>query len=320
MKVVRNISVIVAVVVASAAIGCSAPNSVDPPKSAAPEDSPEQSNDIGDVRQYITPDDPSVQVLLPQIIEDKAFWRTDFGGIQIWVDNNIDYVPDVDGHWQTPAETLSRRAGDCEDYAILLCSLLRAYGVPAEDIYVAAGFDANDSGHAFVVERWYLRQWRVIEPQDGGLLTTDASAWAIGHTYTIQAVFNDREFQLEPQWLSQMLINGAQPTAASPLSVAFNGWRCGANPVTVARVGDAVAFSVAVSGGSPGPYVLNLVKDAKLGKDTTVRSYTVAHDGASTLETLTWTAVESGSFHLDLSLRDSTVWSQANDSTRLVVR
>jgi hypothetical protein len=94
-----------------------------------------------------------------------------FDAIRDWVAANIEYKIDeeqwgVDEYWQTPEETLSLHTGDCEDFAILLCTLLRAYGVGAEQIYVAVGVDDDGYGHAFLIEDWYLDgEWRAIEPQ-----------------------------------------------------------------------------------------------------------------------------------------------------------
>jgi len=46
--------------------------------------------------------------------------------IYTFVAENIKVIPDIQDYWQTPIETLNRAAGDCEDIANLLCSLLRA--------------------------------------------------------------------------------------------------------------------------------------------------------------------------------------------------
>lgn len=40
-----------------------------------------------------------------------------------WVCDNIRYVREDKDYWQTPLETLKRKAGDCEDGSILLASL-----------------------------------------------------------------------------------------------------------------------------------------------------------------------------------------------------
>ncbi|MFP3880157.1 MAG: transglutaminase-like cysteine peptidase [Dehalococcoidia bacterium] len=96
-----------------------------------------------------------------------------FDAIRDWVAANVQYKSDeeqwgVDEYWQTPDETLSLQSGDCEDFAILLCTLLRVYGLGEEQIYVAIGVDDEGYGHAFLIENWYLDgEWRALEPQAG---------------------------------------------------------------------------------------------------------------------------------------------------------
>lgn len=58
-----------------------------------------------------------------------------------WVYENVTYVSDIYDQWQTPDETLSLMAGDCEDMAGLL-----AYLFDGEVIGIQYG-DSN-SGHA----------------------------------------------------------------------------------------------------------------------------------------------------------------------------
>lgn len=67
--------------------------------------------------------------------------------------------------WQFPTETLALRIGDCEDKAILLCSILRTR-LPPEECCVAVG-RYRDMGHSWVMlpGRWggiYLET--VLEP------------------------------------------------------------------------------------------------------------------------------------------------------------
>ncbi len=46
-----------------------------------------------------------------------------------WVKNNIAYAADVgEDYWQSASETMDLRKGDCEDHAILICSLIDALG------------------------------------------------------------------------------------------------------------------------------------------------------------------------------------------------
>jgi hypothetical protein len=101
-----------------------------------------------------------------------------FDDIRDWVATNIDYMPDEkrwgEDYWQTPEETLSHSSGDCEDFSVLLCSLLRAYGIDAERVYVVLGIDNEEYGHAFLIENWYHDgEWRRIESQ----ALAQLSAW-----------------------------------------------------------------------------------------------------------------------------------------------
>ena len=123
-------------------------------------------------KSYITPECPWVEGTLQGIIGDYPYELSQIGfdDIRDWVAINIDYMPDEErwgeDYWQTAEETLSYSTGDCEDFSILLCSLLRAYGIGAERVYVALGFDGGEDGHAFLIEDWYLDgEWRRIESQ-----------------------------------------------------------------------------------------------------------------------------------------------------------
>jgi len=51
--------------------------------------------------------------------------------------------------FQYPHETMAWEMGDCDDTAILLCALLRAYGIPPNRVWVAVG-DVPGGGHAWV--------------------------------------------------------------------------------------------------------------------------------------------------------------------------
>lgn len=121
---------------------------------------------MGDhVRFYITPNNPSVQTQLLAI-------GNDLNTIYSWVGENIRYEFDSDiygteDYWQFPHETLASKAGDCEDQAFLLSSLIRATGVEAEDVFVALG-TINNQGHAWVIIRTQIG-WRTLEPTVDGI-------------------------------------------------------------------------------------------------------------------------------------------------------
>ncbi len=123
-------------------------------------------------KSYITPECPWVGGTLQGILGDSPYElsQAGFDDIRDWVAINIDYMSDEErwgeDYWQTAEETLSYGTGDCEDFSVLLCSLLRAYGIDAEQVYVALGFDDGEDGHAFLIEDWYLDgEWRRIESQ-----------------------------------------------------------------------------------------------------------------------------------------------------------
>lgn len=153
---------------------------------------------------YITPGCPSVTDALSDILADSPYQlsQVGFDNIRDWVATNIDYISDEKrwgkDYWQTPAETLSYRTGDCEDFSILLCTLLRTYGIDAESVYVALGIDDDEEGHAFLLENWYHDgEWRRVESQS----STQLSSWDswLGFPtpdsrlaeYDISAAFND---------------------------------------------------------------------------------------------------------------------------------
>jgi len=128
------------------------------------------------LKLYITPIDTSVVNLKNAIVKSKFFLTPDWIAIRDWVGGNIHYEFDNVSHgqedyWQLPKETLSLRTGDCEDSAILLCSLLRADGVSATDVYVFVG-TSQGQGHAWVSFKWFnalgIESWIRLEPTFGG--------------------------------------------------------------------------------------------------------------------------------------------------------
>jgi predicted transglutaminase-like cysteine proteinase len=155
---------------------------------------------------YITPECPWVVGTLQDILGDPPYElsQAGFDDIRDWVATNIDYKSDEErwgeDYWQTPKETLSYSTGDCEDFSTLLCSLLRAYGIGAERVYVVLNVEDEEDGHAFLTEDWnHDGEWQRIEPQ----ATAQPSAWHLwfGHSnphpdseldeYEITTAFND---------------------------------------------------------------------------------------------------------------------------------
>jgi hypothetical protein len=162
---------------------------------------------------FITPNDPIVISKVAEIVTNP-FWP-DIWELRDWVVNNIDYprddadgdgYPDYDyvyheswDYWQFPRETVSLRTGDCEDFSILLVSLLRADGYGSSDVYVIGG-SKGDKGHAWVVVK-VLGVWWTIEPQwyaiEGGitlLINTILGQPTELSGYKAEYKFNDLEF------------------------------------------------------------------------------------------------------------------------------
>jgi predicted transglutaminase-like cysteine proteinase len=157
-------------------------------------------------KSYITPECQSVKEALRDILGDPPYElsQAGFDDIRDWVAINIDYMSDEErwgeDYWQTPEETLPYRTGDCEDFSILLCSLLRAYGIDAERVYVALGVDDEEYRHAFLIEDWnHDGEWRRIESQAPAQLSSWHSWFGLTKSnfdseldeYEITAAFND---------------------------------------------------------------------------------------------------------------------------------
>ncbi|MEM2619590.1 MAG: transglutaminase-like cysteine peptidase [Candidatus Hadarchaeales archaeon] len=154
---------------------------------------------------YITPNNPVVRSTLNNILANKPFYRTEFGAIQDWVDD-ITYTSDYQLHgvleyWQFPHETIQLGEGDCEDFAILLCTLFRAWGIPANEVCVVLGEDAQGNRHAYLAEQYYYEhyyylwdEWRILEPQEGRILISDFASIMTQLQFTDLYYFNDQYF------------------------------------------------------------------------------------------------------------------------------
>jgi hypothetical protein len=101
------------------------------------------SNDPSD---YIRPYEPVV-VKLAKKVGRQPFSKYLLDNTRIayyWVAWNIRYMYDhvrwgEEDYWQLPSTTIMLGTGDCEDKAILLTSLLRALGIPRENVHMVFG-------------------------------------------------------------------------------------------------------------------------------------------------------------------------------------
>ena len=112
------------------------------------------SNEFSD---YIRPYDPEV-IKLAEAIGLKPFLSyplDNAGKAYYWVSENIRYVSDElrwgeKDYWQLPGTTIFFGAGDCEDQAILLASLLRALKLPRDNVRLVVGPTERGTYHAWV--------------------------------------------------------------------------------------------------------------------------------------------------------------------------
>jgi hypothetical protein len=140
------------------------------------------------IRSIVQPDDPDVKEIADTLIKIPNFAYN----AQAFVHQFVPYDREIGDFWATPAETMSPadalgRFADCDDSAILLCSILRNYIDPLS-VFVVVGTCKNaerDEGHA----------WVVVVNQDGTdqILESTASPDKPVHgRYTPMIVFNDK--------------------------------------------------------------------------------------------------------------------------------
>jgi hypothetical protein len=161
---------------------------------------------------YITPYDPVIISKVDQIFQNKPWWdiRPDWEILTEWVKNYIEYENDTFIHnrrdyWQLPRETLQIGEGDCEDQAILLCTMLRTRGYSIDSVYVIIGY-GEDTGHAWVTFRLFnflgYEYWQYLEATTNGyfsgigdflaqILGYYEDNYGSGRTY-----FNDQKYVL----------------------------------------------------------------------------------------------------------------------------
>ncbi len=151
------------------------------------------------IRELVQPAKPEVREVAQVLGQARDF----VGAAQEFVDSFTTYQHEEGDLWRMPADTLARRAGDCDCKAILLCSILRNY-FPAEKVFCAIGTWAvggKEDGHMWVVMEGEGGRDRVIE-------STAPPGRPIRGDYKVMAIFNDKyafatkealeEFDLQP--------------------------------------------------------------------------------------------------------------------------
>lgn len=142
------------------------------------------------VRELVQPDQEEVWEVARVLVQAGDF----ISSAQDFVSSFTSYRREIGDFWATPGETLQaqtmrREEGiesscDCDDMAILLCSILRAGGIPPEDVFCAIG-TWDGEGHMFLVMAGENGQDRIIE-------ATAPSSRPVKGNYRIYALFNDR--------------------------------------------------------------------------------------------------------------------------------
>ena len=148
------------------------------------------------VKLFVTPREPSLVELKDEVLKDAPLKLNDWIALRNWVGNNIKYEHDdavhgVRDYWQFGKETVAMKTGDCEDFAILLCSLLRAAGYSPDNVYVVIG--KNPNGHHAWVKINLGSIWYNLEPQENGWATFVGDLLMLSD-YQALYQFNDQQF------------------------------------------------------------------------------------------------------------------------------
>ena len=203
-----------------------------------------------DVKPLITPEDPGVSQL---VLSLTGGWQRPGNTRELlddafilynWVVENIEYrsdspypvlPPTPDGPlefredvWQFANETLQLSAGDCEDMAILLCSLILNY---VDGVYPVECIIIEGSSEAHVAVQLYLGNGKIVILDPAGRYYTCDAFWQItakdvetevhdwlnywapilGSGVHVSAVFSDEiyvEFASTENYISWMLGRG----------------------------------------------------------------------------------------------------------------
>jgi predicted transglutaminase-like cysteine proteinase len=113
--------------------------------------------------------DPAALEFLAIVDSARALkGRAQLGEINRAINLAIRPADDLAAHgsidvWNSPLATLARRAGDCEDYAILKFAALLEVGIPPEDLRIVIVRDTARSEDHGVVAARHEGQWLVLD-------------------------------------------------------------------------------------------------------------------------------------------------------------
>ncbi|MBA7712193.1 hypothetical protein ES703_121163 [subsurface metagenome] len=157
-----------------------------------------------DLQDFVQPDNPDVLAIYQQ-------FGPDYWSLYDFVCRNIDYRLDIGEWWSFPSETIKRGSGDCEDSAILTCSLLNNF----TDAYVVLG-SYQGYGHA-----WCQLNGQTLE-------TTYASARPVSDpiAYEPMIIFNESKvMELWPGALDEVFsLRRDEATKLNLLAEAVDGF------------------------------------------------------------------------------------------------
>jgi len=156
---------------------------------------PRAAQNYGDLQKlYITPNDMIVLSTLGDILSSYPTFQ-DWEAIRDWTATFINYKEDQDlGYYQLPRETIQKGEGDCEDFATLYVSLLRANGWNSEDVYAVYGRNSDNQYHMWVrINLGSPTGWYTLEPQIDTWCTFIGD-FIILFDYHALFMFNDLEY------------------------------------------------------------------------------------------------------------------------------
>lgn len=140
------------------------------------------------IRSLVQVDDPEVREVARVLVQASDF----ISAAQEFVNSFTTYGSEVGDFWRTPSETLEKSQDevepgvDCDDSAILLCSILRNY-IPPDQVYCAFGLWAmggKTDGHMWVVTKGEGGEDRILE-------STASPGKSLRGKYVIYGMFND---------------------------------------------------------------------------------------------------------------------------------